>query len=107
MGHFAGRVGWRGKQPPTQRYEPGRRLHVASMDTDAARSAQTAVRLEKTDALSCAEHAVNHRVQIGEPRKRIKTGVDAIELDLKLPVDDIGEPFIGLPNIAVGPEQRK
>jgi len=64
-------------------------------------------RYDTRDALARSEHAIERGLQIGKPRRRLEIGADAEELDLKLPADDVGELFIRLQNVSVGPEQSK
>src|SRR5918996_5031959 len=63
--------------------------------------------LDVLDALARILDVVNDGVPIGEPRRRIGVRVDAKELDLEVPADEIGEVLVGLSQLAIGIVKRK
>ena len=100
-------IGAAGEQPGAQRGKPGLRSAVIGSHADTARSPDAAVRLDVLYALARALDALRHRGPIGELPLQGGVRLDAEQLVLQQPDDDVGGILIDLSSVAIGPQQRQ
>jgi hypothetical protein len=85
--------------------EPRWRISTVGIETHAARVPDAAVSLGILDALTRRLRAGRYRLPVGKPRPQIDVGIDAKQLHLQLPGDDVGESLVCVANLAIGPDE--
>ena len=93
-------------QVPSDETQAGSRPLLRSTPTQLDRPTLPSG-LDILNALPLTLDAVEYRVPIGESLRRIGVRIDAKELDLQLPDDDVGDILVGLSKLAIGPVQGK